>query len=368
MKIVFLTNSIGFGGAEKMMAFVANSLCKRNHTVSIINFNSVGKEINSIPQSIDERINVNTYSGIQGSNWTRLKKLAFAFRTISRANADVIVGFTAFPNYVGKICGCLKRIPSIMSERGNPFITINKKNLHSLLELVVINQSDGGVFQIEGARAFYGKRLQQKSTIIPNPIFFKEDLSFVPIEQREKTIVSVGRLDNYQKRYDIMVKAFSIFVKSHPQWVLKLYGDGSDVDQIKEWVKEENIVDKVQFMGVAKNPMKEIRTAGMFLITSDFEGISNSLLEAMAIGLPCVSTDSTPGGARMLINDGVDGLLAPIGNPQKIANAMKRFVEDPELAKSCAENARDVVDRFDANKLVCSWEGYLLKVVDEYHS
>lgn len=216
----FLTNSIGFGGAEKMMAFVANSMCRRGHNVTILNFNTVAEEINSSLQVFDSKIRVISYSGIKYGQMARFKKLAFAFKNISKKNADVIIGFTAFPNYIGCIVGHLKGIPSIMSERGNPYITINKKNLHSRLELAIINQSSGGVFQIAGAKAFYGNKLQEQSTIIPNPFFLKGYVNHCPIENREKTIVSVGRLDNYQKRYDIMIRAFSIFVKKHSDWRL----------------------------------------------------------------------------------------------------------------------------------------------------
>lgn len=363
MKIVFLTNSIGFGGAEKMMAFVANSLCLRNHHITILNFNTVPDEINSSIQSFDNRVKVVSYKGQKYGQLARFKKLLFAFNQISKKNTDVIIGFTAFPNYVGKIIGCLKRVPSIMSERGNPYITINKKNLHSLLELTIINHSVGGVFQIEGAKAFYSKHLQERATIIPNPIFIKESISYVPYNIRNKTIVSVGRLDNAQKRYDVMIQAFSLFVRKYPDWSLKLYGDGPDKHKIQEWIEEKNISDKVLLLGVTKNPMRDICNDGMFLITSDYEGISNSLLEAMAVGLPCVSTDSSPGGARMLIQDGVNGLLAPTGDPESIAKAMVRFLEDPGLAKSCGEKARDVVKRFDADMIIDRWENYIAGIV-----
>lgn len=363
MKIVFLTNSIGFGGAEKMMAFVANSLCLRKHHITILNFNAVPDEINSNIQSFDNRIKVVSYVGQKKGQLARFKKLLFAFNHISKKNADVIIGFTAFPNYVGKIIGSLKRVPSIMSERGNPYITINKKNLHSLLELIVINHSAGGVFQIEGAKAFYGKYLQKRATIIPNPIFIKGTISYASYNNRNKTIVSVGRLDNEQKRYDIMIQAFSLFVRKYPDWSLKLYGDGPDKHKIQEWIEEKKISDKVLLMGVSKNPMRDISNDGMFLITSDYEGISNSLLEAMAVGLPCVSTDSSPGGARMLIQDGVNGLLAPIGDPDSIAKAMVRFLEEPGLAKSCGEKARDVIKRFDADMIIDRWENYIAGIV-----
>ena len=365
MKIVFLTNSIGFGGAEKMMAFVANSLCKRNHYVSILNFDTVAKEINSSLQTLDSKIRVIAYNGKKEGQIARLKKLIFAFQNISKSNADIIIGFTAFPNYVGRIVGSLKGIPSIMSERGNPYITINKKNFHSLLELAVINQSKGGVFQIAEAKAFYGKKLQERAAIIPNPIFIKEPINYIPFKEREKTIVSVGRFDNYQKRYDIMIKAFSIFLKKHPDWTLKLYGDGPDKGKIQNWIVEEKVDANVRLMGISKNPMKDICKDGIFLITSDYEGISNSLLEAMAIGMPCVSTDSSPGGARMLIQDKKNGLLTEIGNPKSIANALCMFAENQELAISCGKKAREVIDRFEANKIIDSWENYIKIVVNK---
>lgn len=365
MRIVFITNSIGFGGAEKMIAFVANGMAKKGHTVSIINYKSIkGSYIDKHKQFLEDSIAIHTFDSTKGRKISRFQKILFTKRIIKQFNADVMVCFTMYPSFVGKIVQMLTGIPSIMSERGNPYATINKKNFNSLIELFVVNQSAGGVFQIKGASDFFSTRLQKKSTIIPNPIFIKDKIEQVQFEQREKSIVSVGRLDNYQKRYDIMIKAFSLFSKNHPEWLLKLYGVGSDEQLIKNWCIENGVEDRVKFMGLSKQPMVDICNAGMFLITSDFEGISNSLLEAMAVGLPCVSTDSPPGGARMLIQNNSNGLLAEVGNHEKIAEAMAKFADDPNLAKQCGENAKLVVSRFDAERTLDKWESYIAEVVN----
>ena len=138
-----------------------------------------------------------------------------------------------------------------------------------------------------------------------------------------------------------------------------LYGRGVDEGDVKEWCGILGLEKKVRFMGLTTNPMQDISNASIFLITSDYEGISNSLLEAMAVGLPCVSTDSSPGGARMLIKDHVNGLLVPVGDVEAIAKALCEFAEDPVLASKCGKNAKNVIRRFDANTIIDMWESYV---------
>lgn len=365
MRIVFITNSIGFGGAEKVIAFVANGMAKRGHNVVVVNYGSAGGTyINEHKQYFEKTIDLYEYQSGKSGKISQIKKILFTKEIVKKCNAEVMVCFTMYPSFVGKLVHMMTGVPSIMSERGNPYVTINKKNIFSLLELLVVNRSAGGVFQLKGASKFYDKKLQARSTIIPNPIFINNKLKTVAYNERDKCIVSVGRLDNNQKRYDIMIKAFSLFSKSHPEWILKLYGLGRDEDNIKKWCAEEGVYDKVKFMGLTKHPMADISKAGMFLITSDFEGISNSLLEAMAIGLPCVSTDSEPGGARMLIQHMSNGLLAEVGNPFRIAEAMSLYADNPRLAEQCGERAKEVIYKFDAETTLDKWELYIDKIIN----
>ena len=359
MNIVFITPSIGYGGASKMLTYVANQLCSRGHSISIINLNITAR---GVAQKVNDNIKIYDVEGKKNG----LKKLQCVNEIVKIAKqekADLLVGFTLFPNVYACLAAKRLGIPSIISERGDPYQTTGKDLVYKLF-IWIINRSKGGVFQTGGARDFYGKGLQRRGVVIPNPIFIKGEIPAVAHEDREKTVVSVGRLDNYQKRYDVMLQAFKLFSQKHPEYILKLYGDGSDVELIRSWTEELNIADRVRFMGLTKQPMQDIAGDGMFLITSDFEGISNSLLEAMAAGLPCVSTDHTPGGARLLITDHENGLLAPVANTQKLADAMCEFADDPLLAWRCAERAKDVIDRFDENRIIDQWESYCKKLVE----
>ncbi len=355
--ITFITNSIGFGGASKMLRFVATELAKRGHNVSIINRNSIYRNNNkSMPVSSE----ITYYSIKENSRFSEIKKI---LEIAKSEKSDVLIGFTEEPNMYAKIVGTLLNIPSIMSERGDPERTNGRRGWKNKIVMSIIDKSKGAVFQTEGASKFYAKGLQKRGMIIPNPIFIAGDISNVLQTEREKTVVSVSRFDNSQKRYDVMLKAFKIFSETHPEYILKLYGKGPDEEQIKTWVKELDIEDKVKFMGLTLSPMQDICRDGMFIITSDYEGIPNALLEAMATGLPCVATDCTPGGARLLIQDHQNGLLAPIGDYEKVAKALGEFADNPELAASCGEKAKDVINRFAPSRIIDMWENYISNIL-----
>ena len=355
--ILFISNCLSFGGAEKMLCFVAESLAQRGHRVFIVNLRAINNssDYERTLQGVSV-ITLEKDSCGKNKHIYRIEKI----KEIAKAKkTDVIIGFTAFPNFYATIVGKLLHIPSIMSERGDPNRTIGNSWKDKILTFV-INRAKGGVFQTDGAKSFYKKGLQKRAITIPNPIFIKGTLPNIPFEERERSIVSVGRLDNEQKRYDVMLDAFKIFLEKNPEYILKLYGRGTDEILIKEWVEQRGLSEKVKFMGLTLQPMQDMAKEGMFLITSDYEGISNSLLEAMAVGLPCVSTDHTPGGARLLIQDHKNGLLAPIGDVNRLAEAMDEFANDSELAKKCGQNARAVVERFSPTKIIDNWENYIV--------
>lgn len=357
--IVFITQSLGFGGAAKMLTFVAESLRERKHNIGIVNLKGT-VSVTEYEREVSAEITVLDVSGMgRKEQLKKIRKFAKDF------SADILIGFTEIPNFIARLVGFTLGIPSIISERGDPSRTGLGKGLKSRIVSLLINTSQGGVFQTDGARDFYGKGLQKRGLVIPNPIFINGEIPTVRYADREKTVVSVGRLDNFQKRYDVMLDAFKLFSEKHPEYALKLYGKGSDEELIESWANERNLSSKVKFMGLTTQPMQDIAKDGMFLITSDYEGISNSLLEAMAVGLPCVSTDHTPGGARLLITDHQNGLLAPIEDAPALAAAMCEFAESPSLAEKCGENAKGVINRFAPDKIIEMWESYIFQLTEK---
>lgn len=357
MNVLFIAASIGYGGAEKMINFASSYLSDNECSVTVINLDISSQYVNEKKQQFGPKVNIISLGSIRGNE--HIYRIKFIFQVAKRIKADVIVAFTMFPNFYARIVSLMTGIPSIISERGDPNTTFTN-SLKDRFIRSVINTSEGAIFQTKEASCFYSKRLQKRGIVIPNPIFLtNNELPRVSIDDRPKTIVSVGRLQNIQKRYDVMLYAFKEFSKQHPDYILKIYGSGEDEKFIRELISELELYDKVLLLGVIKNPVNYIYNEGIFIITSDYEGIPNALLEAMAVGLPVVATDCSPGGARLLINNNVNGQLVPIRDVKAIADALGKYASDPIFAEQCANNARSVLDVYSPSKIGAQWFSYL---------
>lgn len=361
-KIMFFASSISYGGAEKMLCFVANSLAKSGYAVTVVNLQEKKGEEQKLQEEIEHiRLQPSSFRYIgKIKQWMDLIKIA------KRKKPDIIISFKFTPNYLAAGIGKLLRIPVIVSERADPA----KEDLSSIKARIywnLINSADGGVFQTKYAQQYYKKHLQKEGTIIENPVYTtRKSETEKKNGQDSHIVVSVGRLDNEQKRYDIMLKAFLLFHEEYACYKLKIYGTGPDEAQILKWITENGMNDYVTLEGYTNDPIGVLLNSELFLITSDYEGISNALLEAMSAGLPVVSTDSSPGGAGMLIQNGYNGILVPTGDIQAIADALKRYASDAILKELCAKNAMEVNKRFAPDRVAKRWEDYILKVMDNY--
>ena len=362
MNISFIINNLSFGGAEKMATFVTNNLAKRGHEVSIFVLNAISDS----HQSIDENIRVYHYNRAQKSNsylqyyeWIR-----FFVPIAKKERTEVLISFLGTPNLVCTLISKILYIPSIISERGDPYTAFSDGRIVTRLLLWIYNCSSGAVFQTIEASHFYGKKLQKRSKVIPNPIFISGSIQNLKYKALPKTIVYLGRLDNHQKRLDVLLDSFKEFYESHCDYRLIIYGRGAALSYIENYIKEHSLSDCIELKGVSKSSMEDIAKEGIYVITSDFEGISNSLLEAMAIGMPVVTTDHSPGGGRFLVQDHVNGLLVPVRDSHAIAKALSEFADNAELCERCGNEAKKVIQRFEPKKIIDMWESYICEVAN----
>lgn len=221
-----------------------------------------------------------------------------------------------------------------------------------------IKKSDALVFQTNEEKAEHQISESKKAYVIHNPI--KPNLPQPYEGIRNKTIVNFCRLSP-QKNLMLLVQAFEKLHYEFPDYKLELYADtgASNISKEKKeltyYIQNKNLSDCVFLLPPSSDIHNIILKSAMFVSSSDYEGISNSMIEAMAIGLPCVCTDCGGGGAREMITDGESGLLVPVGDADALKNAMARMITEDGLAEKCSKNAAKIRETHSIEKISKKW-------------
>lgn len=349
MKYLFVAAGMCYGGAERVMSVLANMWHSSGEEVRFFLTGTPAES--SYPLSEGIKI-VSSFQTAQEARFEQTVHIREIRKECLNWKPDVVVSF------YNDICALTAiairglNIPLIYSERNDPN-KVNQRAVDKLYRKIVENKADKFVFQTEGAKKCYPEKVQRKSCVILNPM----DTTSFPthdFSDEEKTIVSVGRLEN-QKNQALMIDAFSMIKDQIPDFRLIIYGEGKLRKNLEDRIQQKGLQGRV-FLPGAKNGIQDyIKNSTLFVLSSDYEGIPNALIEAMSIGLPCVSTDCSPGGARELIKDEENGLLVPCNDAEELASAMIKMIQDRELAKRCGENAHEIRSRVEASVIANRW-------------
>lgn len=347
MNVIFTVASMAGGGAERVISILANRLAISENKITIIMTAGTKQDY-----SLNSKIDVVSVGGTSGGSMTKRIKRIYRLRKIFRDNKEaVIVSFGLGSNFYTAIaCFGLKN-PLIISERNDP-----EACPHPHLRNLVFGYANKLVFQTWEASVCFPQRLQKKGVVIPNPI--SENIMQPYQGTREKVIVAVGRLEP-QKNYPLLLLAFSSFHTKFPEYTLHLFGEGYMRNELQDEVRKLGISESVIFEGFVQDVHARIRNAAMYVLSSDYEGISNALLEAMALGLPVISTDCPIGGSRLCIRNEVNGLLVPVRDENALTEAMTRLTLDEELAERMGQEAVKVRERFSEASITEQWNAIL---------
>ena len=217
---------------------------------------------------------------------------------------------------------------------------------------MLYKKSDCLVCQTPDAKAYFPKNIQKKTVIIPNPI--KSDLPQPWKGTRRKEIVNFCRL-NPQKNLRLLIDAFEDFSNTHPDFSLAIYGDGELHDSLQQYISEKGLENKVRLHPAVSDVHERIKDAYMFVSSSDFEGLSNSMLEAMAMGIPTICTDCPCGGAKMVIENGINGLLTPVGDKDELSAAMQQVADNSQIAHNIGKEALKIRSKLSTDIIVGEW-------------
>lgn len=244
------------------------------------------------------------------------------------------------------------------AEKNAPEKEFPKKNTEQYSFLIgLLKAINGVIVQTENSKQFFGNDLNN-ICVINNPI--KQNLPCPYQGKRKKTIVNFCRMSS-QKKLDLLLDSFAKLHNEYPDYCLKIYGNTVEQSEIEY---KERIVSKIKKLGLddcafvlppAADVHQKIIDSAMFVSSSDYEGLSNSMIEAMAIGLPCICTDCMGGGTREVMIDGENGLIVPMNDVNAMYRAMKRFVENPKFAEQCGRNAAKIREKLSVEKIAQQW-------------
>ena len=218
-------------------------------------------------------------------------------------------------------------------------------------------KADGFVFQTEKQKELFDKEIQKKSVIIYNPIK-DEFLNANKSMQKENTIISVGRLVE-QKNQKMLIEAFSKIAKEYPNYTLKIFGAGPLESNLKKQIEELNLLDRIILCGICDDIKTELEKAKIFVLSSDYEGMPNALIEAMAVGLPVISTDCPCGGPKELIENEKNGLLIEVGDVEDLTKKMKYLIENQEETAKMGKNAEKIQEKLHSINILKQWKSYI---------
>ena len=203
------------------------------------------------------------------------------------------------------------------------------------------------MFQTERAKNYFTGKIKSLGVIIPNPVAIT-----CTAQKSKNKIVSVGRLAP-QKNQKLLIDSFNDVLKKHPEYSLYIYGDGSLKQQLETQIIELGLEKKVFLPGNKPNVHKEIADAKIFVLSSDYEGLSNALLEAMMMGFPCVSTECA--GADEYIINGENGMLVPLQDKDAMINAINYIIENQDIAFEMGEKAKRSVSKCSVEFIMKEW-------------
>ena len=355
MKIVFVTQPLSTGGTERVVAALANRFFEIGHEVKIIIVDNGDKNTYFTYKEI-ELVYVDKPNNLVVDFFHRARVIR---KYLKKYKPDVVLPFATQKNVSVLFAMLFTKQKIIISERNNPYKDPRSRYLRILRKLLYFT-ADGYVFQTEGAKEYFSKSIQKRACVIANPI--NSSIPDVWTGKREPRIVMINRLDS-QKNIKMGISAFSQIVSKHPEYTLEIYGKGPLEDELKQYIAKKKLNGNVKLKGFCSNVTEQIRNAEIYLLTSDYEGMSNSLMEALALGLVCISTDHPTGGAKALIRNGENGMLIPVRNTEACTQAIDRVISSDSLKERLSKNAVKIREQLSVENIAIQWMEYIRKVI-----
>lgn len=348
MNIGFIINKISYGGGERMQQLLVSEFQKHGHKIYAFTRNSNLKEDILSCKIITLKNNKNKI-------WQFVYETLIVNRLLRKFQIDLLVIFNVAESFL--FSSKFSRCKVITTLRVDPTFTSSQFLIKCRIPLSFY-LSDGVVFQTKKIQLRYPLSIQNKSIVIPNPVF--KEFTVKPQLEKLNRVISVGRLSP-EKNFQMLIKAFANTCPN--EYTLHIYGDGPLKTELTYLIEELNMKEKVFLEGSTNTIVSILSRSKILVLPSNFEGMPNALIEGMAMGLACISTNFPSGGADELIESYKNGILISVGNQNELTNALLELFENKNLQDKLSKNALLVRERLKQQAVIDSWLSFLQIVV-----
>lgn len=346
-RIAFVIGSMGYGGAERVISFLANSYADSDWQVTILLLLH-----NQCDYKLRDNIRLIDFCNENKPRILYLPIWIYKIRKYIKENRpDKVVSFIGRINVITLMAGIGLDIDIIVSERSNP----NRDGRTFPVKIathITYTMAKTIIFQTKAARNCFPSYLRSKSVIIPNPVHIQTEA----LHKKNKKIVTAGRL-SAEKNHKMLINAFQKIKAEHPDYCLYIYGEGVLRNELEKQVKELCLESSVFLPGNVDNLHEQMADAEIFVLSSNYEGQSNALVEAMMMGIPCISTRYD--GVTELIKNGKNGILVNPGDDEQLCRKLNILIEDKNKAMYIGHQGQISVEHMRLKNCLPVWKSII---------
>ena len=361
-KVVFYIDMLGRGGAQRVMCNLVTYFSENGYETILVN--DYVRDENLPHYDVPAEVSCQYLRQKRQGNplLKNIERMVALRKILKREKPDITVSFLGNPNIRMLIASLGLKTKKVVSVRNDPNKEYGKSALRKLITNLLFLFADGVVFQTEDAAKYFCRMVRNKSRVIFNPV--SSTMYSDGNEKERKGIITLGRLEP-QKNHQLLIDAFAKITDEFPKERLYIYGDGALRQRTEEHIVEKGLQGKAFLAENIADVKSALCAAKLFVLSSDYEGLPNALMEAMATGTPSVSTDCPCGGPQALIQNEQQGLLVPVGNVEELCLAMKRLLADDSLRETVGKNARERAEAFRDVVVYKQWEEYFLEIITQ---
>lgn len=354
--IVIFTGTLQAGGAERVISELTRKL-KLYYNITLVLYykKPIFYRIDPEIKIIEIENEINKHFLLAKAIWIR--------KYIKELKPDCVLSFLTPFNIFLFYSLLFVNVPLILCERNDPRY-FSRNLLYIILRDIAYSCSTGVVFQTRLCQEYFANLIQNKSTVIPNACFVPVEKLGIALKIRKKhKIVTVARL-HHSKNLPMLISAFYKLhlQKEFEHYKLVIYGEGPERNSLNQLIISLNLEEYVELPGKVSNILESISDAELFVLSSNFEGMPNALMEAIAVGLPVISTRVS--GAEEIITDNDNGYIINVNDEISLIQRMQIILSNSELQKIMGEKSVKHALLYNFDSIAEKWRSYIDGIIN----